>query len=110
VIGLNLTPATAQKVAALIAPLLAANPALGQRQVLKLGHHGSRGASSAAFLDRLQPQLALVSAGRANRFGFPHAETLERLPKECRVMRTDEQGCLRLVHSQGGGLEMASWH
>jgi competence protein ComEC len=88
--------------------LLKAWPGLGPRQALKLGHHGSAGASSAAFLARLQPRLALVSAGRDNRFGFPRAETLDRLPKGCALARTDLQGCLRLEHSHGQ-LELACW-
>jgi competence protein ComEC len=88
--------------------LLKAWPGLGSRQVLKLGHHGSAGASSAAFLARLQPRLALVSAGRGNRFGFPRAETLARLPRDCALARTDLQGCLRMEHSQGQ-VALACW-
>jgi competence protein ComEC len=90
--------------------LLKAWPGLGSRQVLKLGHHGSAGASSAAFLARLRPRLALVSAGRNNRFGFPRAEVLQRLKSAgSAIMRTDEQGCLRLDHT-AAGLALASWH
>lgn len=48
-------------------------------QILQLGHHGSRTSSSAAFLDAVQPQLAIWSAGLNNSFGHPHADVLERL-------------------------------
>jgi len=89
--------------------LLKAWPDLGRHQVLKLGHHGSAGASSAAFLARLKPSLALVSAGRDNRFGFPRAETLARLPCDCSLARTDLQGCLRMEHGSGGQVELACW-
>jgi len=42
-------------------------------------HHGSRTGSSARFLARLDPRWVIISAGRNNRFGFPHRETLEAL-------------------------------
>lgn len=48
-------------------------------EVLKLGHHGSRTSTSPAFLDRVGPQVAVASAGRDNRYGFPHALVTERL-------------------------------
>jgi DNA uptake protein ComE-like DNA-binding protein len=48
-------------------------------QILQLGHHGSRTSSSAAFLDAVQPQLAIWSAGLNNSFGHPHADVLESL-------------------------------
>ncbi|BDR60431.1 DNA internalization-related competence protein ComEC/Rec2 [Lactobacillus xylocopicola] len=45
----------------------------------KLGHHGSRTASNPDFLQNLQPDLVFISAGRNNRFGHPHPETLATL-------------------------------
>lgn len=47
--------------------------------VLKLGHHGSKTSSSSLFLDAVQPQYAIVSAGCDNRFGHPHQEVVERI-------------------------------
>jgi len=47
--------------------------------VLKVAHHGSRFSSSADFLRRIRPSLAVISAGEHNRYGHPHKETLERL-------------------------------
>ena len=47
--------------------------------VLKLGHHGSRTSSSAAFLRAVSPALAIVSAPLHGRFGMPHREVVERL-------------------------------
>jgi competence protein ComEC len=48
-------------------------------ELLKLGHHGSRTSSSAAFLAAVSPTLAIVSAPRHGRFGMPHREVRERL-------------------------------
>ncbi|MGA9343270.1 MAG: DNA internalization-related competence protein ComEC/Rec2 [Rhodanobacteraceae bacterium] len=46
--------------------------------VLIVPHHGSSTSSSAAFLDDVRPDLALVSAGYRNRFGHPRAEVVAR--------------------------------
>jgi competence protein ComEC len=46
---------------------------------LKVGHHGSRTSTSDAFLSRVTPSLATLSCGVRNRFGHPHAPTVERL-------------------------------
>ena len=47
--------------------------------VLKVGHHGSRHASSAPFLAAVAPQIAVVSAGARNPFGHPSPAVLARL-------------------------------
>ena len=60
------------EVEAELAALLAPSP----RRVLKVPHHGSRTSSSAAFIAALQPVVAVVSAGRDNRFGHPHPAVL----------------------------------
>jgi competence protein ComEC len=48
-------------------------------EVLVLPHHGSRTSSSAAFLDAVDPEVAIVSAPCEGRFGMPHAAVLQRL-------------------------------
>ncbi|HLP86471.1 MAG TPA: MBL fold metallo-hydrolase [Candidatus Paceibacterota bacterium] len=47
--------------------------------VLKLGHHGSRTSSSILWLEMVSPDIAIVSAGKDNRYDHPHTELLERL-------------------------------
>jgi beta-lactamase superfamily II metal-dependent hydrolase len=47
--------------------------------ILKVGHHGSRTSSSRAFLDIIQPEVAIYMAGIDNRYGHPHAETISAL-------------------------------
>ncbi len=48
-------------------------------QVLKLGHHGSHTSSSELWLEEVQPDIAIISAGKNNRYGHPHTDILERL-------------------------------
>ncbi|KXT78397.1 Late competence protein ComEC, DNA transport [Streptococcus sp. DD13] len=68
-----------------------------QVDVLKLGHHGSKGSSSEAFLDQLKPKIALVSVGLNNRYKHPHEETLQRLTSRgISIYRTDQDGAIRL--------------
>jgi competence protein ComEC len=48
-------------------------------EILKVGHHGSRTASSAEFLSVLTPEVAIYMAGTGNSYGHPHQETIEAL-------------------------------
>ncbi len=48
-------------------------------EILKVAHHGSKNSSSEEFLRQARPAYALISAGRENRYGHPHQETVERL-------------------------------
>jgi competence protein ComEC len=61
-----------------VEPQVAAAVGPGAPPVLLVPHHGSKSASSAAFIARLQPPLAVVSAGWRNRFGHPRPEVLAR--------------------------------
>lgn len=72
--------------------------------VLKVGHHGSRGSTSAAFLKAVSPTAAVVSCGRNNRFGHPHKETLQRL-EGVPLFRTDQQGAI-LLETDGERITM----
>lgn len=72
--------------------------------VLKVGHHGSRSASSMAFLQTIKPQVAVLSVGAGNRFGLPAADTLARLTQVgSRLYRTDQQGSIQ-ISSDGTNL------
>ncbi len=66
--------------------------------VFKAGHHGSNSSSSLPFLQALQPQIIIVSAGVDNRFGHPAPEMLERAAAVgAVVLRTDELGSISVV-------------
>jgi len=66
--------------------------------VLKVGHHGSKNSTMPEFLERVGPQIAIISAGEQNPYGHPSAELLERLRGSgARILRTDEEGAVRVV-------------
>lgn len=64
--------------------------------VLKAGHHGSKGSSSPELLAQIEPKIALISAGKNNRYKHPHQETLDRFAQiKSRIYRTDQEGSIR---------------
>ncbi len=61
-----------------------------ESEVLKAGHHGSRTASGGRFLDTVDPKVMVISCGQKNRYGHPHAETLQNInSKGIKLLRTD---------------------
>ncbi len=64
--------------------------------VLKLGHHGSKTSTSAAFLTATSPQAAVVSVGADNKYGHPNQEVLDRL-KGLPLWRTDQNGSVKFI-------------
>ena len=67
------------------------------RRVLKVPHHGSRMSSSEAFLAALDPAVAVVSAGRDNRFGHPDPAVVRRYETSgALVLRTGRVGAVEV--------------
>ncbi len=72
-------------------------------QILKSPHHGSATSSTAGFLDAVAPSLAVVSAGRANRYGFPAEAVVARLAaRGVAMLRTDLDGAIRVTVDADG--------
>lgn len=66
--------------------------------VLKCGHHGSSTATSDEFLEKTDPVWAVISCGKDNSYGHPHAEVLDKLERaDTQVYRTDRQGSIVAV-------------
>ena len=71
-----------------------------QADVLKVGHHGSKTASSVAFLNMVRPKTAYIEVGAGNTFGFPAQITLSNLQAlGTAVYRTDLSGTQEYVIS-----------
>lgn len=67
-----------------------------QVDVLKAGQHGAKTASNPIFLEKLKPEITLISVGKNNRLKLPHQETLTRLETiKSKIYRTDQQGAIR---------------
>ena len=77
---------------------------IGDIDVLKVAHHGSRTSSSPKFISEVQPEFSVISSGIDNRFGHPHRETLYTL-RDSKILRTDRLGTI-VFRSDGENL---SW-
>jgi competence protein ComEC len=74
--------------------------------VLIAPHHGSKSSSTPGFINRVNPEIVIISAGWRNRFNFPHTEVLERYARRgSRIFRTDLDGAVRLI-SDGNTLRV----
>ncbi len=68
---------------------------VGHVDVLKIGHHGSRSATSEAWLDELTPAEAVISVGAHNTYGHPAPEVVARLLQHhVTTLRTDQLGTI----------------
>ena len=70
-------------------------------EVLKVAHHGSKYSTPEELLDIVRPGLCLISAGRYNRYGHPHAELLTRLYKAGADVRITRYGGELTVTTDG---------
>lgn len=81
-----------------------------QVDLLKVAHHGSRGATGEAFLDKVTFNTAVISAGINNMYGHPHKELLERIEQtgaDC--YRTDREGEISVKKERRGKWNMGGF-
>ena len=78
-------------------------------RVMLAPHHGSATSSSGPLLESAAPDLAIISAGRGNRYGHPHAAVLARYRAiGARILRTDLDGAVRL-RTDGSTVEVRTF-
>ena len=78
-------------------------------RVVKIPHHGSLTSSTLPFLTALHPQVAIVSVGRANHFGHPVPEVLDRYRAiGAEIFRTDQDGAV-MVETDGKSIDVRSF-
>ena len=66
--------------------------------VLKVGHHGSKTSTAPEFVEAVAPEIAVISAGRDNKYGHPHQEVLNILEKyDIMILRTDRDGDIKII-------------
>jgi competence protein ComEC len=69
--------------------------------VLKVGHHGSNTSTGENFVKTVNPQYAIISAGKDNRYGHPHQEVIENLTSnKVEILNTAELG--RIIFKTDG--------
>lgn len=79
-------------------------------RVLKVGHHGSRYASSEDFLRAGGFEAAIISDGEDNRYGHPSQEALDRFKRlGIKIYRTDLQGEITIT-TRGHGYQIQTAH
>ncbi|MAQ94766.1 MAG: DNA internalization-related competence protein ComEC/Rec2 [Rhodothermaceae bacterium] len=78
--------------------------------VVKVGHHGSRTSSTAALVAAVgQPEVAVVSVARRNRYGLPNAEPLARWAETgADLLHTSAEGAIWL-RSDGERIDRVDW-
>lgn len=80
-----------------------------QLELLKVGHHGSDTSTDSLLLARGRPEVALVSAGRFNRYGHPDPGVVARLERSgARVWRTDTQGTISVQARRDGSYTVSA--
>lgn len=71
------------------------SPEILKSSLLKVGHHGSRTSTSDALLAVTQPEYAVISAGKSNKYGHPHQEIVTKLKKAgIQVLVTKDLGTI----------------
>ncbi len=66
--------------------------------ILKIGHHGSRNSSSEEFIEKISPEIAVISVGKDNKYRHPHQEVLDMLARYgITVLRTDQRGDIKII-------------
>ncbi|MGH9752698.1 MAG: ComEC/Rec2 family competence protein [Blastocatellia bacterium] len=77
--------------------------------VLKVAHHGSKTSSTIGFLERVNPQHAVISVARISPYGHPHPEALARLrTTNARIWRTSECGAIT-ISTDGADLRVETF-
>ncbi len=78
---------------------------IGNVDILKVGHHGSKTSSSKEFINNINPKYSLISVGKNNMYGHPNKEVLDTLNNSI-IYRTDIDGSIKFKF--GNKLEINS--
>jgi competence protein ComEC len=77
--------------------------------ILKVPHHGSRTSSTDAFVDAVNPRVAVISVGERSRFGHPHASVVNRyLERGIKLLQTGRDGMVT-VTTEGSSIDVTTY-
>ena len=77
-----------------------------EADVLKVGHHGSDTSTSKDFLEKVQPEYAIISVGEGNSYGHPASSTIELLKEYTNhIYLTNENGTV-VVSTDGVNIDV----
>ncbi|MBU4098576.1 MBL fold metallo-hydrolase [Patescibacteria group bacterium] len=67
-------------------------------EVLQAPHHGSKTGLNEAIIERIAPQMAVISVGDKNSYGHPNQDVLQILAERgIKILRTDRKGDIEIV-------------
>lgn len=75
-------------------------------EIIKISHHGSINGTNQKILDTVRPKFAIISVGGDNKYGHPHAATIDLLGSlGIKLLRTDRDGSAEFLFSEEGVFE-----
>lgn len=78
--------------------------------ILQVGHHGSASSSTAQFLHKVKPDIAVISSGKGNKYGHPDNIVINRLEKmNGKVYRNDMQGTVVVTLNENEAINVATF-
>ena len=80
---------------------------IGEIDILKVGHHGSKTSTGKKLLETIKPKYALISCGKDNKFGHPNESVLNNLI-DSKIYRTDINGSV-IFNIKNNKLEIKSF-
>jgi competence protein ComEC len=93
-----------------VEPAVAAATPPSRLRVVKIPHHASLTSSTPAFIASLRPQIVIASAGRANHFGHPVPEVLDRYRSAgAQIFRTDQDGAVTMT-TDGNAIDVRTFN
>ena len=74
--------------------------------IYKVGHHGSKTSSNSKFLSEITPEIAIISAGKDNKYRHPHPSAIKRISKHTdNIFGTYDHGTI-VVKTDGAIIEV----
>ena len=79
-----------------------------QSDVLKAGHHGSKTSLSRSLLEKISPDITVISCGKNNDYGHPHKEVLEMLADAHSTVYRPDKDKTVIISTDGNTLTVST--